>query len=103
MANGLSKGVKFARGLYKKRSSVRLEELSDMELLSQIFGDVAAQSIVHALDNDLQNLDRIERGNTLRSLGGIGEANAAKLDVLAELAVRIVVGRDFEQTDTISP
>lgn len=83
-----------ATRLFAKRNPLRIEDLSDLELLSIALHNRQAAEAVLARCGSLANLASLESGQTMIGAPNVGPATAAQLEVLFELAARIAEGAE---------
>lgn len=89
-----SGGVILAAAYFRKNAPLEVAAMSDAELLTLCTSKDCADSVLSVIGGKLENFFDIEDARRLEHYPGVGRAMALRLEVLAELALRIVAKPD---------
>ncbi len=89
-APGVRPGVALYHRLNAKRAPVRLESMTDTDVLGGLLGsrNIAAKVLSHG-DGTLRGLSAVRCADLAQSIPGLGFANAARVACLIEASRRI--------------
>jgi hypothetical protein len=85
-----SGGVLLAAAYFKKNAPLEVSRMSDAELLTLCTSKDCADSVLNVIGGKLENFFDIEDARRLEHYPGVGRAMALRLEVLAEVSLRIL-------------
>jgi DNA repair protein RadC len=92
-----SEGVLLGLAFFRKKKPLQISQLTDAKLLEVLTNPDCSQTVMNLLGGDLSKHFDIGDARTLEHYPGVGKAMALRLEIIAEITLRILGQREESQ------